>query len=89
MQRAFDTLLQAKWPVQMHCTADKDRTGVLVAIQLKNIGIPDPVIVDKYLLSDGKGYRENMETLLFTFLQHEHLQMSPEHKDRIQTLICA
>ena len=34
-----------------HCSAGKDRTGVLAAVVLGCLGVPDEVIVDDYALS--------------------------------------
>ncbi|WP_019499207.1 tyrosine-protein phosphatase [Pseudanabaena sp. PCC 6802] len=42
------------YPVLIHCTSGKDRTGVVVATLLKILEIPDEVIVDEYLLSEGE-----------------------------------
>ncbi len=38
-------------PLIVHCTAGKDRTGVLVAVLLGVLGVPDEVIVEDYVLS--------------------------------------
>jgi protein tyrosine/serine phosphatase len=39
-------------PVIVHCTAGKDRTGVLVAVLLSLLGVPEETIVDDYTLSE-------------------------------------
>lgn len=38
-------------PVIVHCAAGKDRTGVVVAVLLALLGVPDEVIADDYALS--------------------------------------
>ena len=42
---------QATHPVVIHCTAGKDRTGVMVAVLLGLLGVPDEIIVTDYALS--------------------------------------
>jgi protein-tyrosine phosphatase len=46
------------FPAMFHCSAGKDRTGVLAAIVLGLLGVPDETIVDDYALS-----REAMERM--------------------------
>jgi protein-tyrosine phosphatase len=41
----------ANYPAMFHCSAGKDRTGVLAAIVLGLLGVPDETIVDDYALS--------------------------------------
>jgi len=38
-------------PAVFHCSVGKDRTGVLAAVVLGLLGVPDAVIVDDYVLS--------------------------------------
>jgi protein-tyrosine phosphatase len=38
----------ASYPAVFHCTAGKDRTGVLAAVVLGLLGVPDDVIADDY-----------------------------------------
>lgn len=40
-------------PAVFHCSAGKDRTGVLAALVLASLGIPDDIIVADYHLSAG------------------------------------
>lgn len=42
-----------RYPVLIHCLSGKDRTGVVVAALLRILGVPDGVIVEEYLLSEG------------------------------------
>jgi protein-tyrosine phosphatase len=44
---------QSSFPTLIHCTAGKDRTGVVAALILASIGIPRSIIVQEYSLSDG------------------------------------
>ncbi|KAL2358844.1 protein-tyrosine phosphatase-like protein [Cryomyces antarcticus] len=39
-------------PCLIHCTAGKDRTGVLVALLLSLVGVPDDAVADEYALTD-------------------------------------
>ncbi len=41
------------WPVYVHCTSGRDRTGLVVATALTLVGIPRDVIVEEFLLSEG------------------------------------
>lgn len=41
------------WPVYIHCTSGRDRTGVVIAAALMAIGVPRAVIIGEYALSDG------------------------------------
>lgn len=43
-----------RYPVMVHCTSGKDRTGVVVATLLTILGAPNDAIVGEYLLSDGE-----------------------------------
>ncbi|MBQ7567704.1 tyrosine-protein phosphatase [bacterium] len=48
----FRTLAQPKaYPILYHCSAGKDRTGVMTALLLELLGTPRPVIMDDYLQS--------------------------------------
>lgn len=59
---AFGTDLQ--YPVLIHCTSGKDRTGTVVAVLLHLLGVPKDLIVQEYLLSDGEVKAEWLEQAL-------------------------
>ncbi|MEV6925287.1 tyrosine-protein phosphatase [Dactylosporangium sp. NPDC051485] len=40
-------------PVVVHCVAGKDRTGVVSALTLAVLGVPDPVIAEDYALTSA------------------------------------
>ena len=61
-------------PVVVHCAAGKDRTGVVVAILLALLGVPDDTIADDYARS-----AEAMEALLARLLERV-----PEHAEEIR-----
>jgi len=50
-------------PAVFHCSAGKDRTGVLAAVVLGSLGVPDEVIIDDYALS-AIGTARLMQSLL-------------------------
>lgn len=56
---AIGTLIEAPGPVVYHCTAGKDRTGVMSALMLSVVGVDDEVIAHDYSLS-----REAMDSLV-------------------------
>ncbi|MGK3961935.1 tyrosine-protein phosphatase [Sorangium sp. So ce118] len=41
------------WPVYVHCTSGRDRTGVVIAAALLAIDVPRQVVAEEYTLSDG------------------------------------
>lgn len=45
---------ELKYPVLVHCLSGKDRTGIVVAALLMICGIEREVIIEEYLLSEGK-----------------------------------
>lgn len=40
-----------QWPVYIHCTSGRDRTGVVVAATLLLMGIPREIVIEEFLLS--------------------------------------
>jgi hypothetical protein len=54
LARAFELFAdEANYPVLVHCTAGKDRTGVLVGMIMDVLGCNDGDIAHEYGLSDG------------------------------------
>ncbi len=52
MSGLVDAILAGETPVLIHCTAGKDRTGVLVALLLLLLDVPGEHVVEDYLHSD-------------------------------------
>lgn len=55
LAKAINVLAQpgTEWPVYVHCTSGRDRTGLVVAATLLLLEVPRDVIVEEFLLSDG------------------------------------
>ena len=51
MAAAVAAVARATAPVLVHCTAGKDRTGLVVALALTAAGVPDDAVVDDYARS--------------------------------------
>ncbi|MBV6756917.1 tyrosine-protein phosphatase [Rhodococcus opacus] len=73
-------------PVLVHCTAGKDRTGLLVALALAAVGVPDAVILDDYARSGTqvRPHREEAVRRLLTGLAldpAEHARALELHLD--------
>jgi protein-tyrosine phosphatase len=66
------------FPAMMHCTAGKDRTGILSAIVLGILGVPDESIIDDYALS-GPAMARFIEHLHRTYpdVQEQLLRIAP------------
>jgi protein-tyrosine phosphatase len=50
----FRRLSAGEWPVLIHCTAGKDRTGLTVASLLWSLGVPQDLVLDDYLLGSRR-----------------------------------
>ena len=48
----FGHLLESDEPLVFHCTAGKDRTGFAAALILLALGVPRPVVMEDYLLTN-------------------------------------
>ena len=49
----FTHLLDSDAPLVFHCTAGKDRTGFAAALILLALGVPRPVVMDDFLLTNS------------------------------------
>jgi protein tyrosine/serine phosphatase len=48
----FEHLLASDAPLVFHCTAARDRTGFAAALILLALGVPRPVVMQDYLLTN-------------------------------------
>lgn len=51
LRAVLTAVAQAPKGVLVHCTAGKDRTGVVVALLLALVGVPDDIIIEDYALT--------------------------------------
>jgi protein-tyrosine phosphatase len=58
VRELVQAIVDGERPALIHCTAGKDRTGVLVALILEALGVPEEIVVDDYLRSDV--YAQNL-----------------------------
>jgi protein-tyrosine phosphatase len=49
---ALRLVAEREHPVVVHCFAGKDRTGIITALLLSSLGVPDATITDDYRLSE-------------------------------------
>lgn len=55
---------QSNWPILIHCSAGKDRTGVATALILEAVGVDRETIMQDYLLTNEIGRSEEKAELL-------------------------
>lgn len=53
LAKALRAIASAEPPIYVHCTAGRDRTGVVIAATLLLVGVAPRVVVDEYMLSEG------------------------------------
>jgi len=75
-------------PIIFHCTGGKDRTGVVAAVLLRSLGVPDDIIIEDYALSEAnlavavEGYREHLEAVGLDSAAIAYLTSSPPDRMR-------
>ncbi len=79
-------------PAVFHCTAGKDRTGILAAIVLSALGVRDEDIVDDYMLTGESRAARNAylrvhEPDYYAFLANLPATVRDMHGDAIPTLL--
>ena len=75
LRSLVEAIAEGQTPALIHCTAGKDRTGVLVALLLLALGVPEEMVMADYLdsavfgqnLRERGGLNEQIETV-FGFL---------------------
>ena len=67
--RVVETIARAEGPAVYHCTAGKDRTGVISAVVLGALGVPDEIIVADYAAT-----KESLDAIIERLMQSEGYQ---------------
>lgn len=65
--RAVETLLASKGPALFHCTAGKDRTGLLAMLVLSSVGVSDDDVIRDFGLSNRYRAERRIAQLRSTF----------------------
>jgi len=55
---------ESNWPVLIHCSAGKDRSGVAVALILEALGVDREIIMEEYLLTNELSRIEEKSVIL-------------------------
>ncbi|KAF7558514.1 hypothetical protein G7046_g5628 [Stylonectria norvegica] len=69
-------------PVLIHCTAGKDRTGVIIAIVLSLCGVDDQTIAQEYSLTEV-GLADMKKLIIDNLSQNPALKGKPEAVERM------
>lgn len=69
-------------PCLVHCTAGKDRTGVICGLILSLCGMPDEVVAHEYSLTD-LGLKERHPELIAHLMENQALRTQPEAARRM------
>lgn len=79
MGRVFRCIADAKGGVMFHCTAGKDRTGVVSAILLSHAGVSDADIIENYVLTKEYG-KERLELVHKNFPELDMNIVTPNER---------
>ena len=92
----FDEALGEGAPMVVNCSAGQDRTGIVSALMLLLLGVPEPTVIEDYLLSTdfrrpaieqgGVDLAEAAKTNAFAAMMLEYRKASP-HPDRANPLV--
>ena len=52
LRHLVESIVDGETPLLVHCTAGKDRTGVMIALLLRSVGVPEDVVIADYERSD-------------------------------------
>ncbi len=90
-QKAFSEMLKylsqaSSFPMVMHCTSGKDRTGIALAIVLLALGLPEQTVIDDYMLS-GR-YREIAHRQIIEVMRSKSI-LDTEYKCKVFKSILA
>ncbi|APR85179.1 Hypothetical protein A7982_10528 [Minicystis rosea] len=75
-----------RFPVYIHCTSGRDRTGVVVAAALLALGIPRAIVAEEYMLSEGADARA-IEQAIDGIV--DFLPSIPAERDKLQRALIA
>ncbi len=67
--RVVETIARSDAPAVYHCTAGKDRTGVVSAVILGALGVPDEILVADYAAT-----KESLDAIVERLMQSEGYQ---------------
>ncbi|MCP2030476.1 protein-tyrosine phosphatase [Okibacterium sp. HSC-33S16] len=65
-----ELLVMDESPVLVHCTAGKDRTGIVVALALLAVGVDRELVVEDYARSEGNLSGEWLENMISIIVEH-------------------
>jgi protein-tyrosine phosphatase len=84
-------LQQERLPMLVHCTAGKDRTGFIISLLQRTLGVPMDQVLDHYMVSNDsvKAFQETMAQRyrLFTIMGSSYEKFSPlmeAHREYLQ-----